>query len=177
MEAILEIIRNLVFAGIAISVIEMLLPDSPLKKYLNYIGAIVFLAMMLGSFYNIYRGRDGILEGLKFQSGVEEKIKKSEKRFTENFETDKKFFFEQNMQAFISQSIQDFVERHYKKTGLEVQAEFSIPENFKELAVKNIRIYGLDKGILDKEFFSYVKENFNLEESAIVLSQGEGENR
>lgn len=174
MDAIVEIVRNLVFGAIAISVIEIVLPDNNLKKYFNYTGGIVFLAIMVGSFYNLYANRDGLLDNFQFQNQVERNMQKMDERFNENLDKNKKAFFEKNMKESISRTITDFVETHYKKKGLSVEAALVIPDDFQKVEIKEITLNGIERGVLDNDFFVFVKEKFNLGKEAILTKNDEG---
>lgn len=161
-DALVEVIRNLIFSAIAITMVEMLVPEGQFKKYFNYIGGCIFLSIMASAIWDLHRHQEEILKS--FSSPVPNTM-----HSLEALEEKKKGTFEK----MVSLSIQNEIEQYFQKeAGIEkvdTKLDMIFSEDLKEVQIRSLTLFLPSEVPVKEAFFRWIKEKFNVKQEAIRI--------
>lgn len=178
----MESIRNIIFADVIISFIEIIIPDTRRKKYFNFVSGLILAIILIKPFANIQQIEKAISDFDFNNQNISWDI--SENKDTFGVENMQEVIFKNKISGDINKLISGFIRSELKIEDVSVVTMFNdnyfkknSAENSKEMdindVVQEIRIFCIGKPSDYDVLKKYVKENIGIEGKKVkIISKG-----
>lgn len=179
MDIILDSIRNIIFADVLISLVEMIMPDSGRKKYFNFVSGLVLAVILIEPFTNI----KNIETSFRNYSFAQTRSIEGEKLNREaiNIENMQYAIFRNTVGQNIEASILAYVKEEFDVVGTRVKISF-IEKDIKSffddtsknlkigVIVREVQIFCTMTKVKPEALKKYINSNFGIDVSRIKIS-------